>query len=698
MSGLQLNTFGSLTTRSGVKLTFQDFDKDNNGEISQQEYNSVLKEMKLDKVSLSVVDKNKDNIISKEEFLEWDQKILMQDAVNQLSSTINKDFANKTEYMSEMKSLLKDFLSTYIENYNGNLNLMAQSFEQVLPTKYEEFKANVLKDDKDTIAANVIYDICNNLKVDANDENLSTAVLTRVSTVLNTESARFIKSYSGDSFKSDLAEHLNQYLNVSDVKRIETEAGDFTQRASAITEGKEGLAELKQLAEKFLLSAIDKGINIRLGKLNIKTEVVIKNVLKKYTSVEELRTDLNKSIKDLSSTSLFETIIAEEKQNLIDEQNRKFTDISGFEYQVNACLLDYSGISGYADGSQIHERGKGWNGSKNKAYEKGTELLNNESLKSQIKSQIMTMLNTKGLTNEQISLIQNIFENVYNASVIQTLNSEGMITGRGARGLSSKGHAYINIKGCVDKFVEIFNANIESVINQRNSSEYDFDIVDLDFTGLNAGISTVNNDDIVKSYQTGIPLVTRKNGPDYYVKIAEQIVDKLKSQFEEKAKAMCKINGVKYDATVFNDKFNTIKNLVKDAFVSGVDKKGRNWVGTGASAIGGAVAGVGALALATTATTVVTGTVSLGAVTIGGITTELLAPVFGTALITGPVGWVAAGALFVGAVLAGIFGFGGDKSQSVLDTRSLVDSFTQKFAQEYSAWVEEQKSKPEEVQ
>lgn len=686
MSGLQLNTFGSLTTRSGVKLTFQDFDKDNNGEISQQEYNSVLKEMKLDKVSLSVVDKNKDNIISKEEFLEWDQKILMQDAVNQLSSTINKDFANKTEYMSEMKSLLKDFLSTYIENYNGNLNLMAQSFEQVLPTKYEEFKANVLKDDKDTIAANVIYDIYNNLKVDANDENLSTAVLTRISTVLNTESARFIKSYSGDSFKSDLAEHLNQYLNVSDVKRIEAEAGDFTQRASAITEGEEGLVALKQLAEEFLLSAIDKGINICLGKSNIKTEVAIKDVLKKYTSVEELREDLNKSIKDLSSASLFETIIAEEKQNLIDEQNRKFTDISGFEYQVNACLLDYSRIPGYADGSQIHERGKGWNGSKNKAYEKGTELLNNDSIKSQIKSQIMTMLSTKGLTNEQISLIQNIFENVYNASVIQTLNSEGMITGRGARGLSSKGHAYINIKGCVDKFVEIFNTNIESVIDQRNSSEYDFDTVDLDFTGLNTGISTVNNDDIVKSYQTGIPLVTRKHGADYYIKIAGQIIDNLKQQMETKAKAMCTANGVKFDQTRFDIIFKNIKEEATNSCVEGTGKKG-NAVRFGPATWKGAAIGGGLLGTAGFAVGTILATPLFGAI-LGGIAT-VVGGVVGTA-----VGMLSSG---VGAVLS-LFGVKKDRSVSTLNTRTLIDGFTQKFAQEYSAWVEEQKSKPEEVQ
>ena len=45
-----------------------------------------------------------------------------------------------------------------------------------------------------------------------------------------------------------------------------------------------------------------------------------------------------------------------------------------------------------------------------------------------------------------LEVIETVFENIYNQSVADTLNAEGMITGRGARGLSKKGKAYKKYK------------------------------------------------------------------------------------------------------------------------------------------------------------------------------------------------------------------------------------------------------------
>ena len=58
-----------------------------------------------------------------------------------------------------------------------------------------------------------------------------------------------------------------------------------------------------------------------------------------------------------------------------------------------------------------------------------------------MKAQITSMLEAKGISFDKIA---NIFENIYNQSISDTLNADGMITGRGARGLSKKGKAYIN--------------------------------------------------------------------------------------------------------------------------------------------------------------------------------------------------------------------------------------------------------------
>ena len=74
MSGFSgINQFGSLTTQSGQRLTFKDFDKDGDGTITQDEYDTVMKEMKLDAVELSGVDKNGDKVVSEDEFAEWEQ-------------------------------------------------------------------------------------------------------------------------------------------------------------------------------------------------------------------------------------------------------------------------------------------------------------------------------------------------------------------------------------------------------------------------------------------------------------------------------------------------------------------------------------------------------------------------------------------------------------------------------------------------
>ena len=38
-----LNNFGSLTTQNGKRLTFKDFDLNRDGQISEEEFNTVLK-------------------------------------------------------------------------------------------------------------------------------------------------------------------------------------------------------------------------------------------------------------------------------------------------------------------------------------------------------------------------------------------------------------------------------------------------------------------------------------------------------------------------------------------------------------------------------------------------------------------------------------------------------------------------------
>ena len=172
-----------------------------------------------------------------------------------------------------------------------------------------------------------------------------------------------------------------------------------------------------------------------------------------------------------------------------------------------------------------------------------------------MKAQLQSMLEEKGISFDKIA---NIFENVYTQSVADTLNAEGMITGRGARGFSSKGHAYLNTKDCVDAFINTFNTNIAKAIDEMNASDKDMDLWDIDYT------QTVTDDDgnvdqeLLEAMQDGSS-ISGEYAFVYELK-AEKMIDKLQSTMLIKAKAMCDANGVKFDLTVFNTMFNNAKS------------------------------------------------------------------------------------------------------------------------------------------
>ena len=130
MSGFNgINNFGSLTTASGQRLTFKDFDVNSDGKVTKEEYDKVLKEMDLDTVDLSTNDKNKDNVLSEDEFATWEQKIAMQDAVNAMAGQIAQDFAGNASGLTSITSALKDYIETFSANYKGDAANMAEAFK-----------------------------------------------------------------------------------------------------------------------------------------------------------------------------------------------------------------------------------------------------------------------------------------------------------------------------------------------------------------------------------------------------------------------------------------------------------------------------------------------------------------------------------------------------------------------------------------
>ncbi len=563
MSGFSgINQFGSLTTQSGQRLTFKDFDKDGDGKITQEEYDTVMNEMKLDSVELSSVDKNGDKEISEDEFAQWEQKTQMQTAVNDMAGTISKDFAGKTQYLAEVTTALKEYIEEFAASYTGDISGMAEAFKSALPAKYEEIKSNAESNDPDTVKSNVLDEIYTDLTATKGEgrteagESMPAATAKRIAKELEAEADKFIKGYNGENLQTDLKAHLEEYMNKSDAEKLKDAADAFNTGANsfgAMIDNGADLKQLKEYAKEFLLAALDKGVTVKLGGTTIKTEAAITTALKKFSDGDELKAAMEEVIAELNTETLKNTLIKEEEIKAQEAADKAFTDIKGDAYKVDASLIDYSGISGYYENTQIHERGKGWGGSRDKAYAKGEELLTNESLKSQMKAQLQSMLEEKGISFDKIA---NIFENVYTQSVADTLNAEGMITGRGARGFSSKGHAYLNTKDCVDAFINTFNTNIAKAIDEMNGSNKDMDLWDIDYTQAVTDENGNIDQKMLDAIQDG-DTVTRIGRKE---EDAEKMIDRLQSTMLMKAKAMCDANGVEFDLTVFNTMFNNAKS------------------------------------------------------------------------------------------------------------------------------------------
>ena len=679
MSGFSgINQFGSLTTQSGQRLTFKDFDKDGDGKITQEEYDTVMNEMKLDSVELSSVDKNGDKEISEDEFAQWEQKTQMQTAVNDMTGTISKDFAGKTQYLAEVTTALKEYIEEFAASYTGDISGMAEAFKAALPAKYEEIKSNAVSNDPDTVKSNVLDEIYTDLTaptVDSREESgesMPADTAKRIAKELEAEADKFIKAYKGDNLQTDLKAHLEEYMNKSDAEKLKDAADAFNTGANsfgAMIDNGADLKQLKEYAKEFLLAALDKGVTVKLGGTTIKTEAAITTALKKFSDGDELKAAMEEVIAELNTETLKNTLIKEEEIKAQEAADKAFTDIKGDAYKVDASLIDYSSIDGYFNNGEIYERGKGWGGSRDKAYAKGQEVLSSDTLKNQMKAQITSMLEAKGISFDKIA---NIFENIYNQSISDTLNADGMITGRGARGLSKKGKAYINIKNMVDSFVNTFNTNIAKAIDEMNASDKDMDTIDLDYTQAgkdeNGNPITQDGVDISTLYASGKTLTTKKKGEDYYVSLAEKMIDNMKSQLLKKAKAMCDANGVTFDNKVFDTMFNNAKSIAINKGVTGVNAEGAS------VSFGGIAAGTGAG---------VAGGVAHAAITVAAAKAGGLAGSFG-----GPAG-IAIGA-GIGAIVGGIASlFGsGNHSSCTLDTKTLLDTLTNEFKTNYTAWVE----------
>ncbi len=663
MSGFNgINNFGSLTTASGQKLTFKDFDVNSDGKVTKEEYDKVLKEMNLDTVDLSTNDKNKDNVLSENEFATWEQKIAMQDAVNNLAGTISKDFANDVTGITAITTALKEYIDEYASKYTGkDVAKMSEDFAKTLPKKYETLKANIQENSNNTIKSTVLENMYNEIL--KSDSNITETAAKSIAKALDTEATKFIKEYKGTNLEADLKTHLNAYMNQTDADKLKTAADTFKQKAGTFGNmiDSSELKQLKEYATEFLTAAVEAGVTIKLGGTNIRTTAAIKTALAKYSDGDELKSAIEDAIKNLSTTSRLQDII---------NTNVTIGDLTGENYKIDNTKIDFNVIDGYTDvngNGTIHERGKGYGGSVDKAKDKARELINQDALKNQYIQQITTMLESKGMKFDDI---KTEFENIWTQSLEETLNSDGIITGRGARGLSKKGHAYINIKDMVNKFDEVFQTNIKTTMDAKVQANKTGEMYlgDLDLSAINMEDDSGTLQNARELYFSGETVKTRKRGADYYTKLAEQMIDNLKTQMMTKAKAMCTQKGVTFDEASFNKMFSSAKKLAVGSTVCGIDSDGTKYGAAAALSVEGAGFGVASAASAV-ATAKATGAAGS---------------------FVGPVGIVVGATV---GLIAGLVIGKGHHSESYLNTKTLIDNFANQFKTDFTNWVDEEAKK-----
>lgn len=585
-----LNVFGTLTLKTGEKLELKDFDKDGDGTVTAEEWEAGIKEYKLDSLELSTVDKNADNIISDDEFLVIEQKSQIQDALTEVEQNIAKDFiGNYAKYAKECRNQLKEYALDFVNKYTGEVSEMAESFKSELPDKYEAIKTNIINNSPEYIKEQkeIQTKTTKSAVIDQIIANLGTTDKDAINTLgklIEKEADAFIKNYTGENLAEDLLTHLTNYLENSEQSLMEDSINTYNSKTSsfgAYIDSNE-LQTLKDAAKELIKSALAKGISVTLGNTVIKNETGINSALAKFDNGDELKSAVDNFINSLSNEKLVDKTLREAAE-------KAFTDVKGTEYAVNQKLIDVTKIDGYGNGNggfvsnktivqhyrtmagrpvlQTNTQASVINQAKSaaevmegEARANAKTMLNQDGLKSQIKEQIKSMLEAKGIP---FSKIETVFENIYANSITQTLSTEGVIKCSYTIDTSDKYSVTATITDdtviseVLTAFINTFNSNIAAAINGNNTSNTDMDITDLDYT------AAVTNDDGTVDTEAKEALET--DGSIKYTRRSEaknnanKMIDRMKPQLKAKAERMCEANGIEFDENVFTTMFNNAK-------------------------------------------------------------------------------------------------------------------------------------------
>lgn len=557
-----LNQFGSLTTQSGKRLTFEDFDLNKDGKITDAEFNRALSNWGLDSLELSSIDQNKDNIITEEEFANFELEAEINQVLNDfINTTVSSDtdlIGSNLKYGQQVTSELKAWVDEFKAQYTGDSEQMIADLKAQLPGKFNQIKAEILANTPEKVQSRVINEMIDQLitelseQSDTIDSVMSNEIIQTLGKKLETLSAKFVASYTGSNLEADLKEYLNEALNSSPSEKMSDAIDKLNEGVHSDTGYIDSFEELplyKEQVKEFLMAAINNGLTLRMNNVNIVSESSIDSLLAKYSDGASLQKDLNELINSLSDTSLKETIINDALESEALEQEKAFQSLTGEDVKIDTSTsgIDYSKIPGYYENSTVTIKGQGVDGAKDEAM----GVLN--GLKEQLKKQLAETLEAKGIPFEKIEAI---FEKVFTQSAQEAVNScvSGQKEIRFLWITWRKSSSSFNTKDLVDTFLTKFNESLASTIDTMNETNTDLDIQNIDFT-LAATDENGNVDEVLDEMLTnGGTKATNLFKEEPADKIAGTMIDRLKGTLLAKSKAMCEANGIEFD----NDKFDTI--------------------------------------------------------------------------------------------------------------------------------------------
>lgn len=498
-----INRFGSLTTQNGVKLDYktlvEKYDEDGDSKISLAEFRNAVYEEKLDKVDLSTVNSGQDNEITEDEMAVYEQKYQMQEAVNAMKAQITKDFSggSRPQYFSSLTRELTNYITEFADNYskeNADVSGMAEAFKTALPTKYAEIKRNILKDDpslfRSKVLDNMVQDFINKkLSKSTESESTKNLMKAKYAMAIDIESNKFIKA-NPNCMENELLAHLRDFANQIDADKMKDAANTFKSNADSLGVyiDSEEINKLKEYAKEFLTQALDNSVTINLGGKNITKSASgkdnIDSVLKTYTNGDKLKADMEAAIANLSKVTKTEAIMDQVKAEQ-EEAKKKEAEAEDKRFrQIDGSAYQIN--TGLIDYSQIDRR-----------YDDGGNIIiwgryGNNGVYDCAYNLLCANRSNDSLKAQYKAQIETIlnkkgvsFDKV--ASIFEnvyTQTATQVLNSEGMITFDSYGKGCVNVQKLFDTFATTFNTNIENTINQLNGNDKDAVVDDFNVDDL----------------------------------------------------------------------------------------------------------------------------------------------------------------------------------------------------------------------